>query len=81
MSKAIAGKEKPGSCWISHMSGIFPVPCWASLPGWPGMSKSARRQLKITGLGPVLRDTFRIGHFEPLFAIYDDKASALQAFR
>ena len=24
-------------------------------------------QLKLTGLGPVLRDTFRIGHFEPLF--------------
>jgi anti-anti-sigma factor len=43
--------------------------------------ESARRQLKITGLGPVLRDTFRIGHFEPLFAIYDDKASALKAFR
>ena len=45
------------------------------------MSKAARGQLKITGLGPVLRDTFRIGHLEPLFAIYDDKASALKAFR
>jgi len=42
---------------------------------------SARGQLKITGLGPVLRDAFRIGHLEPLFAIYDDKASALKAFR
>ena len=42
---------------------------------------SARGQFKITGLGPVLRDTFRIGRFEPLFAIYDDKASALKAFR
>ncbi len=37
-------------------------------------------QLKITGLGPVLRDTFRISHFESLFAIYDDQASALKAF-
>ena len=37
-------------------------------------------QLKIIGLGPVVRDTFRIGHFEPLFAIYDDEASALKAF-
>ena len=43
--------------------------------------QSARGQLKITGLGPVLRDTFRIGHFEPVFAIYDDEASALKAFR
>ena len=40
----------------------------------------ARGQLKITGLGPVLRDTFRIGHLESLFAIYDDKPSALKAF-
>ena len=38
-------------------------------------------QLKLTGLGPVLRDTFRIGHFEPLFEIYDNRASALKAFR
>ncbi len=38
-------------------------------------------QLKITGLGPVLLDTFRIGHFDALFAIYDDKPSALKAFR
>ena len=42
---------------------------------------SARGRLKITGPGPVSRVTFRIGHFEPLFAIYDDKASALKAFR
>jgi anti-anti-sigma factor len=37
-------------------------------------------QLKLTGLGPVLRDTFRIGHFEPIFEIYDSRASALKAF-
>ena len=43
--------------------------------------ESVRGQLKIIGLGPVLRDTFRIGHLEPLFEIYDDKASALKAFR
>jgi anti-sigma B factor antagonist len=42
---------------------------------------AAKGQLKLTGLGPVLLDTFRIGHFEPLFAIYDDRASALRAFR
>ena len=41
---------------------------------------TVRGQLKLTGLGPVLRDTFRISHFEPLFEIYDDKASALKAF-
>ena len=42
--------------------------------------ESARGQLRITGLGPVLRDTFRISHLEPLFEIYDDKTSALKAF-
>jgi anti-sigma B factor antagonist len=40
----------------------------------------SRGQLKMTGLGPVLRDTFRISHFEHLFAIYDDRASAQKAF-
>ena len=43
--------------------------------------EKAKGQLKLTGLGPVLRDTFRISHFESLFAIYDDQASALKAFR
>ena len=42
---------------------------------------TAQGQLRITGLGPVLQDAFRIGHLEPLFDIYDDKASALKAFR
>jgi anti-sigma B factor antagonist len=42
---------------------------------------AAHGQLKVTGLGPVLRDTFRISHFESLFAIYDDQSSALKAFR
>jgi anti-sigma B factor antagonist len=41
---------------------------------------SARGQLKITGLGPVLRDTFRISHLEPLFEFFDDQAAALKAF-
>jgi anti-sigma B factor antagonist len=42
---------------------------------------TAKGQLKVTGLGPVLRDTFRIGRFEPLFAIYDDRPGAMKAFR
>jgi anti-sigma B factor antagonist len=40
----------------------------------------AHGQLKICGLGPILRDTFRIGHFERVFAIYDDADSALKSF-
>lgn len=43
--------------------------------------ETARGQLKITGLGPVLRDIFKIGHLEPLFEIYDNRADALKAFR
>lgn len=42
--------------------------------------KKAKGQLKLCGLGPVLRDTFRIGHFEPLFSIYDDEESARKSF-
>src|SRR5208337_2690904 len=49
-----------GSCWISHMSGIFPVPCWASLPGCPGMSKAPEpwlpRQLGPTQGGSLFQD-------------------------
>jgi anti-sigma B factor antagonist len=37
-------------------------------------------QLKLCGLGPVLMDTFRIGHFERIFATYTDQESALKAF-
>jgi len=43
--------------------------------------EQAKGQLKFIGLGPVLLDTFRIGHFDSLFAIYDDQSSALKAFR
>jgi anti-anti-sigma factor len=37
-------------------------------------------QLKLCGLGPILKDAFRIGHFERLFSVYDDAESALKAF-
>jgi anti-sigma B factor antagonist len=43
--------------------------------------QKAKGQLKITGLGPVLHDTFRIGHFDSLFAIYATQEAALKAFR
>ena len=33
----------------------------------------AKGKLKLCGLGPVLKDTFRIGHFERVFDIYDDR--------
>jgi len=36
-------------------------------------------QLRLTGLGPVLRDTFRIGRFEPLFEIHESVDEALRA--
>ena len=40
----------------------------------------AHGKLKICGLGPILMDTFRIGHFERVFSIYDDAESALKSF-
>jgi anti-sigma B factor antagonist len=42
--------------------------------------KKVKGQLRLCGLGPVLRDTFRISHIEPLFAIYDDEGSAMKGF-
>ncbi len=36
----------------------------------------AKGKLKICGLGPILKDTFRIGHFDRVFDIYDDVAAA-----
>jgi anti-sigma B factor antagonist len=41
----------------------------------------AKGRLKICGLGPVLLDTFRISHFEQLFAIYENCESAKRAFK
>jgi anti-sigma B factor antagonist len=37
---------------------------------------TARGKLKICGLGPILKDTFRIGHFERVFDIHDDVEAA-----
>jgi anti-sigma B factor antagonist len=41
---------------------------------------AAKRQLKLCGLGPVLQDTFRIGHLERMFSVYDDAESAVKSF-
>jgi anti-sigma B factor antagonist len=41
--------------------------------------KQAKGRLKLCGLGPILRDTMRIGHLERLFDIYDDAQSALKS--
>ena len=40
----------------------------------------AKGKLKLCGLGPILMDTFRIGHFERVFSIHDDAQSALKSF-
>jgi anti-sigma B factor antagonist len=36
-------------------------------------------QLKICGLGPVLKDSFRIARFEQIFDIHDNVQSAMNA--
>lgn len=43
--------------------------------------RNAKGQLKICGLGPILKDTFRIGRFDFIFDIHPDEASALKSFR
>lgn len=40
----------------------------------------AKGHLRLCRVGPVLMDTFRIGHFERVFDLYDDADSALKAF-
>ena len=42
--------------------------------------EQTKGHLRICGLGPILQDTFRIGHFDRLFAIYDDLKSAIGSF-
>jgi anti-sigma B factor antagonist len=42
--------------------------------------KQAKGRLKLCGIGPVLRDTFRISHMERLLDIHDDVQSALRSF-
>jgi anti-sigma B factor antagonist len=42
--------------------------------------QQAKGQLKLCGLGPILMDTFRIGHFERVFSIYDGVDSAMKTF-
>jgi anti-anti-sigma factor len=37
-------------------------------------------QLRLCRLGPILKDTFRIGHFDRVFEVYDDVESALKSF-
>jgi anti-anti-sigma factor len=41
--------------------------------------EQAKGQLRICGLGPVLKDTFRIGQLDKIFDIYDDIPSAMKA--
>ena len=38
----------------------------------------AKGKLKLCGLGPVLKDTFRIGHFDRVLDVYEDVDSALK---
>jgi anti-sigma B factor antagonist len=52
----------------------------AKLAGLERQVELAKGKLKICGLGPILKDTFRIGHFERVFSIYDDAESALRSF-
>ena len=39
-----------------------------------------RGHLKLAGMNQTLQDIFKIGHFDRIFAIYDDELSAIQAF-
>jgi len=41
---------------------------------------AVRAQLKLVGLGPTLQDIFQIGHFDRIFEICDDEATAISSF-
>ena len=41
--------------------------------------EAAKGKLKFCGLGPVLKDTLRIGHFERIFEVHDSADTALQS--
>ena len=73
------------SLWVAMVSTILAlllgVGLAIGLEGLPGRRQrqveQAKGHLRICGLGPILQDTFRIGHFDRLFAIYDDLKSAI----
>lgn len=52
----------------------------AKLAGLERHVANSHGKLRLCGLGPILMDTFRIGHFDRVFAIYDDAKSALISF-
>lgn len=41
---------------------------------------ASRAQLKLVGLGPTLKDIFHIGHFDRIFEICEDEATAVNSF-
>jgi anti-sigma B factor antagonist len=43
-------------------------------------AEAVQGQIKLCRLGPVLKDTFRIGQLDRVFDIYDDVKSAVDAF-
>lgn len=43
--------------------------------------RAVKGQLKICGLGPVLRDTFHLSRFDSILDIHPDETSALKSFR
>jgi len=52
----------------------------AKLAGLARHVEIAKGKLRLCKLGPILMDTFRIGHFDRVFSIYDDAESALRSF-
>jgi anti-sigma B factor antagonist len=52
----------------------------AKLAALEKQMQQAKGQLKFCGLGPILMDTFRIGHFERVFSIHDDVDAAIKSF-
>ncbi len=52
----------------------------AKLASLERQMETAKGRLALCGLGPILKDTFRIGHLERLFSIYDDVESAIRTF-
>jgi len=52
----------------------------AKLAGLERHVEIAKGRLKLCGLGPTVKDTFRIGQFERVFSVYDDVESAIRSF-
>jgi anti-sigma B factor antagonist len=80
LSSLVTGHDRPKIVLdFSHVQYVSST-MLAKLAKLQQQVDQAKGQFKLCGLGPILKDTFRIGRFERVFSIYGDVDSAMKSF-